>query len=186
MNWEIQSYHWSSLRANGDSAAIPAALVALQHASSEQDALRAYWQIDNVVVVQGALFEAALPTANALLIGLTSCTLTARPHLLELLVQLTSGETAPSEIDHGNDQLAARCRGVLPGGLSVLLALLESGGPAEREHCVDLLGICAQGTPSARAQVVRHLTRLVGCAEGVTASLIGLAQSWLEALETSE
>jgi len=184
MIWEIQRLDWSSLRASGDAAGVPAALLALQQATDEREALRAYWRIDNVVVVQGRLYEAALPTVNALLIGLTGCTTVARPHLLELLVQLASGETAPSEVMLGNLQLAERCRAALPAGLSVFLALLEERRPTEQAHLFDLLGLCAEVCPSARAQVVDHLTRALATEEGATSDNVTLGQNWLSALRS--
>ena len=136
------------------------------------------------LLVRGASRLALRFGISPLLIGLTGCTTVARPHLLELLVQLASGETAPSEVMLGNLQLAERCRAALPAGLSVLLALLEERRPTEQAHLFDLLGLCAEVCPSARAQVVEHLTRALATEEEATSDNVTLGQNWLSALRS--
>lgn len=182
MNWELQRHDWSSLRANGDASKVPEALIALQNATDEGEALRAYWRIDNVVVVQGALFEAAFPTVTALSIGLSNCTDVARPHILELLVQLVSGEPTLSERISGNEALAEDCRSVLPNALSTLFALLETAHPNEQMHCIDLLGMCAQVAPQAKDQVMWYLTCLIARENGQPSATLELARTWLASL----
>jgi hypothetical protein len=58
---------WASLRtAHGNAAHVPDALVRLH--SDREDARRsAYWQLDNYVVLQGSLFEAAPFVADELI-----------------------------------------------------------------------------------------------------------------------
>jgi hypothetical protein len=50
----------------GTAAAAPAALRGLLTATNRDEQQRYYWQLENVVVVQGNLFEAAVPVASVL------------------------------------------------------------------------------------------------------------------------
>src|SRR5688572_616100 len=103
--WVKDKYIWANLRSSESASRIPDAILQLQTATTKDDADRAYWKIDNEVIVQGALYEAALPTATCLLSALLNCTDVARPKLLELLFQLGNGEPHPSEIALGNSDL---------------------------------------------------------------------------------
>ncbi len=63
----IDSVYWASLRSDSGSAVgVPQALWDLFSASSEDAAEAAYWRIDNEVIVQGQLHEAAVPTLEIL------------------------------------------------------------------------------------------------------------------------
>src|SRR5256885_12610401 len=84
--WEIERYNWSILRASGNASGVPHAIRSLLAAASEDEADRWYWKIDNTVIVQGALYEAALPTIRCLIVGLPICSPYARERVLELLV----------------------------------------------------------------------------------------------------
>ncbi|WP_406636676.1 hypothetical protein [Amycolatopsis sp. WGS_07] len=51
---------WNRLRMDvGTAECVPAAIRDLLNAGSAEDADRAYWRLDNGVVVQGRLFESA-------------------------------------------------------------------------------------------------------------------------------
>lgn len=100
MSWEIEYYDWSQLEANGGALEVPGAIKALESAVTNETALRAYWKIDNTVIVQGAVYSAALPTVRCLLSSLLRSTAVGRPHILELLVQIGGGEAAT--LDAGN------------------------------------------------------------------------------------
>ena len=102
MIWERERYDWASLRAMGSAVTVPKALQRILESTNEAEATSAYWLIDNVVVVQGSLYEAALPAAACLVVALAHCGLPARPKILELLVQIGAGKPDPSEIAAGN------------------------------------------------------------------------------------
>ena len=69
VNVELDRYDWGSLRTcAGTAAEVPAAVAALVAATTEADAEHAYSEtsLDNEVVVQGNLFQAAVPLVSVL------------------------------------------------------------------------------------------------------------------------
>jgi hypothetical protein len=180
VSWEVERYDWSALRASGSARGVPDAIRALQVAASEQEAERAYWRIDNTVVVQGALFEAALPTAACVVGVLPRCSEAARSWVLELLVQLGGGEPAPSEVQVGNVDLQKLCVRELARGVALYFDLLENDDDALRASCVDLLGICAREDASLRIRVCWYLERLIS--ESINQGLRRLIEEWRKEL----
>lgn len=177
MMWEADRYDWNALRALGSARDVPAALWKLARSSSAAEAESAYWRIDNVVVVQGALYQAALPTAACAVIALGTASPLGRLHLLELLVQLALGEPHPSEVALGNSDLPKGCAAEAMKGYAQYLIFLESCGHRERIACIDLLGLLAQEKPSLRDQVRVHFARLLQ--EEIEPQTRLLADEWL-------
>ena len=180
MTWDLERYDWARLRAQGSAEGVPRALTALASASTEAEARDAYWRIDNTVVVQGALYEAAVATAACAVVMLHVCSAPGRPRLLELLVQLGSGEPAPSELQAGNADIQERCMMELLRGVSTYFHLLESGSNREREHCVDLLGLCCGLDASLLPRTRWYFERLL--ASGMDEGGGQLVNNWLEEL----
>lgn len=179
MVWEIQRIDWSRLRADR----VPEALRALEKAENDQEASRAYSTIESAVAAQGALYEAAVPTTACLISVLQRCTPVARPYILELLVQLGTGEPAPSEIMAGAQGLQERCKDELAKGFCIYLNALEDGSEKERTLCIDLLGLCAQQDPVVGPRVTWYLQKLLS--EPISSSLKDLAATWLRAVRGS-
>jgi hypothetical protein len=179
--WEAERYDWPRLRAQGSAAGVPAALEALQNAASTEEAERAYWRIDNTVVVQGALYEAAAPTAACTVIALGRCSPPARRFLLELLVQMAAGEPAPEELKAGGGAIRGACLAEVRNGVALYLDLLERGDDEERGWCGELLGRSAEVDPALRPRAVAHLlrTRDVVRNKGIRE----LLQNWLQRLQ---
>jgi hypothetical protein len=108
----ILASDWSELRTqSGTAGGVPTALADLSQATSDESAENAYWRIDNEVIVQGELYQAALPTLEVLL-ALASKVSSgpARRWLAELVQQIVCGQTHESETAAGNGDLAVRCR----------------------------------------------------------------------------
>jgi hypothetical protein len=181
MNWELQSTDWLSLAANGDPRLLPGAISALHQATSAHDAQRAYWQIDNVSMVQGVVYDSALPVMKALLVGLHDCTPIARPYLLELIVQICGGESAPSSRE--GKSTVQRCLEHLPSGFSTFLFLLEAGTLEERVSCVDLIGLCARQSGVLREQAAQHLRRHLLWLPPIQTGAKQHVESWLAEFE---
>ena len=149
----MKSYDWSTLRAARSATKVPDAVITLQNAKTDDAAENASCKIENTVVVQGMLYESAVPTASLLLSALSLCTSAARPKILELLVQIGSGETAPLEIEIGNFDLAKRCRQEVCRGFSVYKEAFSNAGNEELCWCIDLLGLCSLENQARRAEV---------------------------------
>jgi hypothetical protein len=176
MIWEIQRHDWSQLRADR----IPEALYALLRAKTEKEATDAHTIIDATAVVEGALYEAAVPTTACLLSVLQGCLPVARPHVLEILVQLGTGEPAQSETMAGAQKLQQRCQDELCKGVAIYLSILESGSDKERTFCVDLLGLCGQRDASLVPRIVWYYEKLL--TEPVGEGLKDLTATWLRAV----
>ncbi len=176
MTWELERHDWGRLKAQGSAVDVPAALVALASATSEAEAREAYWRIDNTVVVQGTLHEAAVATTASAVAMLPGCNPSGRASLLELLVQLGAGEPAPTEEARLHDACVAELR----AGMAIFVRLLEHGTPDEVCLCVDLLGICAREDAHLRPRVRWYFERLLAThpAEG----LRNLVADWLQEL----
>ena len=177
MVWEEHRYNWSRLRAQGTATGVPQAMAALQAASSQEEADRAYWQIDNTVVVQGALYEAAVPTARCLVTILPRCTAVARPQILELLGQLAMGKPDPSEVELGNGDLQSCCIVEISRGVAIYFDLLENGSDDERALCVDLLHMCCREDGSLRPRTKWYFEKLLS--EGIGSGLRALINNCL-------
>lgn len=133
------------------------ALERLRVAKTEEDATQAYWEIDNVVIVQGALYEAALPTARSILPSITSAaSVTAREKLIELLQQISAGETAD-----GGESLVHEINKEVLRGFVVYVDLLQHGTELEREFCIELLMDCVDGEPALRDSVAFYFSQLL-------------------------
>jgi hypothetical protein len=178
--WEIERHDWARLRSAGASAGVPEGLRALAEATSREAAEAAYWKVDNVVVLQGSLFEAAVAATSALLMVLQTCSNVARPLVLELLVQIGSGEPDPSELAAGMGDLQTRCIQELQRGMALFAYLLEHGTEDEQASCVDLLGLCAQDDFDLRPQVLYLLKR--GSSDAGSGAVRKLAETWLSQL----
>lgn len=176
MVWEVQRHDWSALRADR----VPEALYALARATNEQEGAAARGIIESTVAVEGALYAAAVPTTACLLAVLQRCSSAARPHVLEILVELGSGEPAPSEVMAGRQGLQEACREELSKGLSIFLSVLEIGTEKERMYCIDLIGLCCQREPAFGPRVVWYFEKLL--TEPVSESLKDMVQTWLRAV----
>ena len=135
---EIDRYDWDVLDAQPSARGVPTALKELLRSTTVESANEAYWRIDNTVVVQGFLYEAALPTIRALIRGVHESTSVARPLVLELMVQLASGTNGGAE---RQQQLVDACRAELVYSVGYFCFLLEFGTEDEQLSCVDLLGL---------------------------------------------
>lgn len=139
---ELGRIDWSGLRlSSGDASKVPSALISLADSSTREDGLAAYWQLDNSIVIQGNLFQAAefvIPFVIALTIDAAAH---VRELALELLIQLAAGEPHPSEVDACNGALGDRCRRAVRAGLASYYQLLDSTNDELRDRALELIGI---------------------------------------------
>lgn len=179
----LDYFRWNGLRALLSAEVVPEAISALLVAESKQDAERQYWRIDSNVISEGRLYQAALPTIVCLQQALLSCTSVSRPFILELLVQLGSGDAAPEEVEMENHNLGSDCRRELCRGSAIYFALLEETNGEEEDFCIDLLGLCALVEECEfRTRVIWNFQELI--VGGSTAKHIELAKNWVKKLSS--
>lgn len=136
----LDAVDWGSLRAMGRADAVPDAVRRLVESESDRDADAAFWQLVNNVVVQGQLFEAALPLVPILLAALAGpLAPPARVRVVDLLAEIASGRPDESERVAGNAGLGRACRAEAAEGLWLVYSLLLSGDARLREHAVQIV-----------------------------------------------
>ncbi|WP_188191460.1 hypothetical protein [Nonomuraea sp. SYSU D8015] len=126
---ELSRHDWGALRAMGGEAdRVPESILALVSSETEDEAWAAYWELENYVVVQGQLFEASQHMVPVLLAALAGeIPQAARKALLELLLQLVSGESDAEEMERGNSDLGSICRKNAREGIWIIYRELCSG-----------------------------------------------------------
>ncbi|MER6611637.1 hypothetical protein ABT282_38815 [Streptomyces sp. NPDC000927] len=151
---EIARTLWGDFRTLGDrSGSVPDALRRLLAAADADEAMAAYWDLENVVVVQGQLHSAALPTVSVLLAGLLDdVSADARDLVLELLQQIVMGESDEDEVALGNTDLGARCREAARTGLWLVYREL---GTRRRETAQAILERIEEDRPRIAAYAAR-------------------------------
>ena len=127
---ELDRWDWSGLRqATGGASHVPAAIRALLSSASPDDLDEPYWLLENHVVSQGRLYQAALPVVSVLIAALTCADrpIWVRTGLLDLLFQLVNGTADESEVGIGEQDLALACKQAARQGLWVLYRELMDG-----------------------------------------------------------
>jgi len=178
--WELERFDWGSLRSAGSAAAIPSAIEALRTAGSEDAAKQAYWRIDNEVIVQGELFEAAVPTACCLVAALGSCTEASRARIVELLFQLATGTPHSSEFARGARELHHLCRREVLRAAPLIFESFERAPPESLDLWVDLLIVFSEEDKSLAPRVQWYLGRALrldihaGLRESIQRAIVNL------------
>ncbi len=135
-------HDWAALRVAGGLAdKIPHALERLFRAKTPDEAESAYWGLENCVVVQGQLFEAAEDVVPVLLAALLEPSPSlVRISILELLFQIVSGDSHSEEPDVA---LGEKCRLRAREGLWVLYGELKSTHFGWREAAAEIIEVIA-------------------------------------------
>jgi hypothetical protein len=120
---ELNRPNWDHIvESDGPATKIPGAIRELLAAATPEQAELAYWKLENHVVVQGQLFEAACFVVPIIMTALLQ---EERPRfiqisLLELLFQIVHGESHCEETARGLANLRDRCRAAAREGLWIL------------------------------------------------------------------
>lgn len=165
----MEAVDWPALRTDsGNGAGIPQALTDLWEATSEEMARDAYWRIDNEVLVQGQLYEAAVPTLEALL-SLASMVPPgpARKSVAELIQQIIFGQPHASEVELGNSEIGIKCRDIASGAVWIFYGWLADEDSDVRE--LALLSLCKTENEGRRKSVVFSALRRSDTSSGVRA-----------------
>ena len=135
---ELERHSWSRLReASGSANEIPEALRAMLGAATADAVEVAYWKLENHVVVQGQLFEVAPYVVSVLMAALVEDSPSyVRVGILELLLQITSGESHTSEKD---TTLGPQCRARASEVTWLLYGELNADLPGQRAAAIEVL-----------------------------------------------
>ena len=160
MNWlataALEAVEWSRYRtADGNAKSVPGSIRRLANACSDAEAKSAYWELDNHVVVQGTLHEAA-EFVVAPLLALLEGNLepVVRKWVFDLLFEIAMGNSPESS---GRERsLEERCRDAAREGLWTLYALLLEPDPSRWRDTIHLLLVLDRD----KARLKRVLERL--------------------------
>jgi hypothetical protein len=142
---------WSRLStAHGSAVEVPTALADLV-AEDPNVRERAYWKLDNHVVLQGDLYEAA-PFVGMALVEMLARGVDRKDRLYALLYQLVEGYAPPEMtvvVDGRPVPLAATNRRIVEDGLRWYEQDLLSPEPAIRAKVIDILSSFRSRTAEA-------------------------------------
>lgn len=136
----LNAVDWATLRVSGGYAeGVPEHLLELVSARTESDAERAYWRLDNHVVVQGRAFGAAAALVPALCVATSSSVVAdcSRRWLVELLTEIALADCHEEEPNQREVEQALDQR--LGEGLWVIYGLLSSEDAQIRRAALEVL-----------------------------------------------
>jgi len=145
---ELARVNWSKLREIRSSFGekivssdyVPSVIMALLNAKDLKEVEELEWKIDNNIVVQGQLFEAAEYLVPVLIVSLLEVPQGfIKNTFLELLFQIVAGVPDQSEVALGNYDLAERCREKAREGLWILYKELIDGDEVQCAFVFDVL-----------------------------------------------
>jgi hypothetical protein len=140
---ELNRYDWGTLATvEGTAAGVPAAVAALVAATTEAEAEHAYSEtsLDNVVVVQGNLFQAAVPLVSVLCAALADeLPAAAHSEVLRLIAEIVRGDTHHTEVEAGRPDLPERAQERARAGLWLFYRELLHGSEVNAEYAEEIL-----------------------------------------------
>lgn len=143
LEYQLSLVDWGALRGMvvpAPDTRIPDAVRDLVLAQSDGEADDAYWRLDNHVVVQGQLFEAAVPLVPVLLAALAGPLSTAsRVRVADLLVEISCGGADESELALGNVDLGRACRSATAAGVWLIFEMLLDHDARLRERALQII-----------------------------------------------
>jgi len=140
---DLHAIAWSEKAvASGKADKVPQALVGLL-SPDEKVRDRSYWQLDNEVVLQSDLYEAAYFVIPFLIDSLKATVPFGRERIYDLLYEIAHGDAPSTTVCRTNEgdivPLNQACAGELKKGLALFLRDTTDGNPAIREKAKELL-----------------------------------------------
>jgi hypothetical protein len=136
---ELSRHDWGSLATvEGTADGVPAAVAALVAATTREQAKHVYSEssLDNVVVVQGNLYQAAVPLVSVLCAALADeLPVAAHQQVLRLIAEIVGGDTHVSE----TEDLAVLARERARAGLWLFYRELLYGTEANARYAEEIL-----------------------------------------------
>lgn len=138
---QLDRFPWESpCCAEGQGSHVPVELRKMIFATDDESGLVAYWRLDNSVVVQGSLYEAAEWIIFALLGALRFGSVVGQRLALELLIQMSWGQSNPDAARRGHADLGLAVRAEVRLGLASFYELLGTSGDDDvRDQALELI-----------------------------------------------
>ncbi|MFL9481688.1 hypothetical protein ACI6Q2_02850 [Chitinophagaceae bacterium LWZ2-11] len=138
---ELANKAWNNIRcAYGGSQDLPHAVKTLLLAESVNDAEDAYWKLENVIVVQGQVYQAAEYVMPSLVCALNySIPSFVKISTYELIFQIINGTPQSDEFSNGNDKIIERCISIAREGLWIYYEEFLDGNKEMAEEILDII-----------------------------------------------
>jgi len=139
---EINKVNWSALReSTGSADNIPMAIRELLSACSPGESKKAYWKIENHVVVQGGLYSSAFYVISVLMTALIDekPPKYVRIVIIELLFQILNGYPHPEDKSEFNADIDVRCKDKAKENMWILERELMNDKSSGAKEIIDLL-----------------------------------------------
>lgn len=99
-----------------DGERVKHAIIGLVKANDFDEAEQYYQDIDNTALVQGMLYEIALPLTECLVTLLPFCHISAKFFILDILCMISVGELSDCEVKFNNQNLINECHSYIFNG----------------------------------------------------------------------
>lgn len=151
----LDSIHWSEYNTSiGNAAAVKHSLRQLVDSKSAESANNCYWEIENIVFVQGAVFNSAVPVVTVCFLALSVLDIPSYVEcmLLEIIFFIATGVPATSDEKHDGPSVDAVCLSECQKGLWLLYNMIS--GP-HMSAALEIIEVCE--TDPTRLRMVRSL-----------------------------
>lgn len=139
---DIDKISWAKLKqAHGNSEHVPSAIKGLV-SNDEKEQEASYWKLDNHVVLQGDLYQAAFYVIPFLLEILAASIRNGRSYVYDLLFEIANGfapEEVPCDYDGVTLTLTEGCKRAVADGLHLYLEEISDSNSVCRENALDLI-----------------------------------------------
>lgn len=172
----LEAVDWSRTRSfSGLSDFVPGAFRRLIAARDDAEASRAYWDLDNEVVAQGTIYEAAAKLTPAILAALDlEVTPVARHHIVELLTEIALGKMDPKDRVADGPSVEDDIHRQIREHLDAVYALMSDVDPRVRRAVFHVLDAVEEDRE--RLSTVAHAVAV----EDSDDELRRLARRWVE------
>ena len=144
----LERTEWAELQTSGGSAAsVPNRLLTLVQCCDEEQAKRAYWTLDNSVVVQGRVFEAGAALLTVIFVALSApvVSVSARRWLVELLTEIAlavghEDEASPAAVER-------MVRELIESNMPLVYGLLVDGDERVRRAGLEIVSRIERNDP---------------------------------------
>lgn len=154
---------------------VPDAYRRLIDSRDDAEASRAYWELDNEVVAQGTVYEAAAKLTPALLAALNlDLTPPARHRIVELLTEIALGKMDPKGQVVGSPRLEDEIHRQIRDQIGAVYGLMRDSDPRIRRAAFHVLGAVEQDREKL-SRLARAVQR-----DDADEELRSLARRWIE------
>jgi hypothetical protein len=154
---DMEKISWANLKqAHGSSEHVPAAIKGLI-SDDEKEQEASYWKLDNHIVLQGDLYQAAFYVIPFLLEILAANIRNGRSYVYDLLFEIANGfapEEVPCDYDGVTLTLTEGCKRAVAGGLNLYLEEISDNNSICRENALDLIVSLEEHVGSAVSRLI--------------------------------